>query len=90
MSGPAIAAVIWVLAGSVTAMLPLRLQMVPGVALLISAPVLLVWTGIVHGWLFACIGLLAFASMFRRPLAFLVRRATGRPAPLPPDQERGE
>jgi len=85
MSGPAIAAVIWALAGTATAMLPYRMQMLPGLALLIAAPILLVWIGLVHSWLWAGLGLLAFLSMFRNPLLYFYRRATGRPAPLPPE-----
>ncbi len=87
MSGPFIAAVIWALVGSATAMLPMRMQIVPGLALLISAPLLLVWIGLAHGWLWAALGLLAFLSMFRRPLVYFAARAMGRPARRPDDGE---
>ena len=79
MSTPLIVGALWVLASAVVAMLPMRGQMVPGVALLIAAPVLLVWIGAVHGWLWLALGLFAFASMFRNPLIYFARRAMGLP-----------
>ncbi|MBK6467336.1 MAG: DUF2484 family protein [Rhodobacter sp.] len=85
MTGPATAAVIWVLAATVTAFLPMRAQMLPGLALLAAAPVLIGWIGLSHGWLWALPAVLAFVSMFRNPLRYLIRRALGRPAPLPPE-----
>ena len=42
---------LWVLAATITAFLPMRLQMVPGIALLVAAPVLIVWLGFDFGWL---------------------------------------
>lgn len=72
-------ACLWVLAATATAFLPMRYQIVPGLALLIAAPILIVWIGLDHGWLWAGLGLLAFVSMFRRPLAALIRRARGAP-----------
>ena len=88
MTTTLIAAIAWALAATVTAFLPMRAQMVPGIALLVAAPALIVWIGAVHGWLWALGGLLAFVSMFRNPLLYFARRALGRPAPLPPDLER--
>lgn len=79
---------LWVVASAIVAMLPMRQQMVPGIALLIAAPVLLVWIGYVHGWLFLALGLFAFVSMFRNPLRYFLRRALGRPAPLPKELEK--
>lgn len=90
LSGPAIAAVIWALAATVTALLPMRRQMVPGIVLLMAAPVLIGWTFLVHGWLPSALATLAFVSMFRNPLLYFARRAMGRPAPLPPELERRE
>lgn len=87
MSGALIAAIAWALGATVTAFLPMRAQMVPGIALLVAAPVLIVWIGVAHGWIWAVGGLLAFLSMFRNPLIYFARRALGRPAPLPPDLE---
>ena len=71
---------VWVLAAAVTATLPMRRQMAPGLALLIAAPVLIAWIGAEAGWLAAALGLFAFASMFRRPLLHLARRVGGRAA----------
>jgi Protein of unknown function (DUF2484) len=88
MSLPLILGCIWVLAAAIVAMLPMKRQMVPGVALLIAAPVLLVWIGWVHGWLWLAFGLFAFLSMFRNPLLYFLRRAMGRPAPLPKELEK--
>jgi hypothetical protein len=80
-----IAGCLWVVASAVTAMLPMRRQMAPGVALLLAAPVLIVWIGAVHGWWLAAIGGLAVLSMFRNPLRHFVKRALGRPVTLPPE-----
>ncbi|MFT4151822.1 MAG: DUF2484 family protein [Paracoccaceae bacterium] len=73
MSLPLILACLWVVAGAGVAMLPMRLQFVPGFALLLAAPVLIIWIGAVHGWIWSMIGVLAFVSMFRRPLGALAR-----------------
>lgn len=88
MSPPLILGCLWVLAAAATAMLPMRRQMVPGLALLIVAPGLLVWIGLVHGWLWLAIGLFAFLSMFRNPLLYFLRRALGRPARMPKELEK--
>lgn len=56
----------------------MRMQFPPGIILLISAPVLILWIGATHGWIWAALGLAAFLSMFRRPLWYLVRKAVGR------------
>ena len=77
---------LWVVAGAVTATLPMRLQRYPGLPLLIVAPVLLVWIGLTHGFLWIAVGLFAFVSMFRRPLTYFARMALRLPLPeLPPD-----
>lgn len=88
MSTPLILGCFWVLASAATAMLPMRWQMVPGLALLAAAPVLLVWIGWLHGWLWLAIGLFAFLSMFRNPLLYFLRRARGRPARPPAEPEK--
>jgi Protein of unknown function (DUF2484) len=88
MSLPLILGCLWVLASAVTAMLPMRRQMVPGISLLVAAPVLLVWIGMVHGWIWLGVGVLAFLSMFRNPLLYFARRALGRPAPIPKELEK--
>jgi Protein of unknown function (DUF2484) len=88
MSTPLILGSLWVLAAAGTAMLPMRRQMLPGLALLAAAPVLLVWIGYTHGWLWLAFGVFAFLSMFRNPLLYFLRRAMGRPAPLPKELEK--
>lgn len=88
MSTPLVLGCLWVVAAAATAMLPMRRQMVPGLTLLIVAPALLVWIGYTHGWLWLGIGLFAFLSMFRNPLLYFLRRALGRPAPVPKDMDR--
>ncbi len=85
MTAPLIAAVVWVLAATATALLPMRRQMVPGVILLALAPVLIVWLGAQHGWVWVIPALLAFLSMFRNPLIYFWKRSTGRPVNLPPE-----
>ena len=76
---------LWILAAAVVAMLPMKRQMVPGVALLILAPFLLIWIGWVHGWVWVAAGTFAFLSMFRRPLLHFARRAMGLPSDIPPE-----
>lgn len=78
MASSVLASCLWVLVASGTAMLPLRRQMAPGLVLLLSAPVLMVWMGTEVGWWAAGLGLLAFLSMFRRPLGALLRWSLGR------------
>jgi signal transduction histidine kinase len=88
VSTPLILGAVWVIASAIVAMLPMRRQMVPGIALLVAAPALLVWIGWVHGWIWLALGLFAFVSMFRNPLRYFARRALGRPAPLPKELEK--
>lgn len=71
---------LWVLLGAGTALLPMRRQMAPGLLLLASAPVLIVWIGAQVGWVVGALALLAFLSMFRRPLGALLRWAFRRGA----------
>jgi hypothetical protein len=80
-----IAGCLWVVASAITAMLPMRRQMVPGLALLAAAPVLILWIGATHGWIWSALALFAFLSMFRNPLRYFWNRALGRPAVLPPE-----
>ena len=68
VTGSLIIGCLWVLVATVTAMLPMRRQFPIGVTLLIAAPVLIVWIGVDYGWVVAVLALLAFLSMFRRPL----------------------
>ena len=74
------------LVAAITAMLPMRRQAILGLPLLIAAPVLLVWIGLVHGFLAVAFGTFPFLSMFRRPLNYFARKALGLPLPeLPPE-----
>lgn len=68
---------LWVVAAAITALLPMKRQFPPGIALLIAAPFLLIWIGATQGWLWLAVGLFAFVSMFRRPLIYFGRRALG-------------
>lgn len=87
MSTSLILGCFWVLASAVTAMLPMRRQMIPGVALLAAAPVLLWFIAKDYGvWMFL-ITLLAAVSMFRNPLIYFVRRALGLPVSLPAEMQ---
>ena len=83
MTTPLTFGCLWVIAAAITAMLPIRRQMLPGFTLLAAAPVLLIWIGYVHGWLWLAVGLFAFASMFRRPLIYVARKALGLPVTDP-------
>ncbi len=81
MSTALIAACLWVVAGTLVAALPMRFQIVPGLVLLASAPVILWALAAAHGALPVAFGLFALLSMFRRPLAVLLRRLGGARAP---------
>ena len=80
---------LWVLAATVTAMLPMRRQFPPGIVLLVAAPVLLGFVFYQHGWMAFTLTLLAFLSMFRNPLIYFARKWTGRPVALPGEEDRG-
>ncbi len=85
MSSSLILGFLWVIASAITAFLPMRRQMVPGIALLLAAPVLLWLIAQDYGvWVFL-ITLLAALSMFRNPLIYFARRAMGLPVTLPKD-----
>lgn len=88
MSLPLILGCLWVIASALVAMLPMRRQFPPGIALLVAAPVLLVWIGWEHGWVWLAAGLFAFVSMFRNPLRYFLFKALGRPTPLPKDLQK--
>lgn len=85
MSWPVIAGCLWVLCATVTALMPMRHQTVPGLTLLIAAPVLIGWLGYAHGWWLSVLALLAFGSMFRNPLRYFYARARGQTPELPPE-----
>lgn len=67
----------WVFASAGVAMLPVRRQYFPGIALLLAAPVLIIMSGMQFGWIYALLGLAAFISMFRNPLRYLAARLRG-------------
>ena len=75
--------VLWVFASATVAMLPMRLQYIPGVILLLAAPVLIFFIGQQVGWIAALAGLAAFVSMFRNPLRYLWARLRGEKPELP-------
>ena len=77
MTSSLIAGCLWVLAAAGTAMLPMRRQMAPGLLLLATAPLMILWIAVTVVWWAGLLALLAFLSMFRRPLAALVRWAAG-------------
>lgn len=74
---------LWVLASVVVALLPMRHQYVPGVALLLAAPVLIYLVASAVGWWAAAFALFAFVSMFRNPLRYFLARARGQRPELP-------
>nr|WP_269142631.1 DUF2484 family protein [Sulfitobacter mediterraneus] len=75
--------VLWVFASVGVAMLPIRRQYVPGVILLLAAPVLIVMIGLQMGWLIAALALAAFVSMYRNPLKFLIAKLRGQNPQVP-------
>ncbi len=78
MAVSVILACIWVFASTVVAMLPMRLQFPPGIVLLLSAPVLIVWLGHDFGWFVSVLAFAAFVSMFRNPIRYYWRKWSGR------------
>ena len=74
---------IWVLLATVTALLPMRFQYVPGLTLLALAPVMIIWLGADFGWGWSVAAFLGFASMFRNPLRYLFAKARGLKPELP-------
>ncbi|MCV2869147.1 DUF2484 family protein [Defluviimonas sp. WL0002] len=68
----------WVIMATLTAFLPMRRQVVPGVFLLLAAPVLIVLATLDYGVWAGIAATVGFVSMFRRPLFFLARRALTR------------
>ena len=73
----------WVFASVVVALMPMRLQYVPGVLLLLAAPVLLFEIAKAVGIWASVAGLAAFVSMYRNPLRYFWKRLTGQTVELP-------
>jgi len=74
MSLSLILSCLWVIAASIVAMLPMRRQFAPGIALLLCAPFLLVYLGYQHNPWVVLAASIAILSMFRRPLFFMLKR----------------
>jgi len=74
---------VWVVLATIVAFFPMRRQYVPGVALLVMAPVLIIWLGFDYGLWLAILGTGAFVSMFRNPLLYFYRRARGENPRIP-------
>ena len=90
MSLSLILACLWAIVGTITAFLPMRAQMVPGISLLVSLPFLLGFLGYQHGiWVTLAVTAAAI-SLFRRPLMHLGRwliwRIGGRKGPSPTNE----
>ena len=83
MSSVGILAILWVLASTVVALLPMRLQYLPGGFLLFTAPMLIVAIGVQHGWAWMIPAVLAFLSMYRNPLRYFWRKWRGLPVEDP-------
>lgn len=64
-------------------MLPIRRQYIPGIALLLVAPVLLYFITREVGWIPMLLALAAFVSMFRNPLRYILARLRGQNPELP-------
>lgn len=75
----------WVFAATIVAMLPMRHQYIPGVGLLIAAPLLILWVGVGVAWWAGALALAAFVSMFRNPLRYFLAKARGQNPQLPPE-----
>lgn len=83
MTSSLIAACIWALAATVTALLPMRVQYRLGLALLLTAPALLICLYVENGPWVVTLCLLAILSLFRKPLAYLIRKTLSKTGPKP-------
>lgn len=83
MTPSLIIACLWVIASAIVAFLPMRRQYVPGITLLIAAPILIIWLGYDYGWWLSLVGLFGFVSMFRNPLIYIYRRLRGENPEVP-------
>lgn len=78
MSSLLIAAIAWVFVATATAFLPMRWQLVPGLALIAGAFVLIWMIFVQYGPVPGVLALAAFVSFFRRPLGHLIRKLSGK------------
>ena len=83
MTWPLVAAIIWVIAATITAMLPYSRQFPPGLTLLFTAPLLIAWLAWDQGPVIGLLALAGFASMFRNPLIYFWRKWRGQPMERP-------
>ena len=74
---------LWVLAAAGVAMLPMRHQFVPGITLLLIAPVLIWLIAAQHGLWLGALALFALVSMFRKPLVYYMKKALTRGQEVP-------
>ena len=77
------ASLFWVFASVTVALLPMRFQYAPGLRLVLAAPVLMAWIACDVGSFAAAAALVAFLSMYRNPVFYLVRKAIGLPVRRP-------
>lgn len=75
--------VLWVFASAIVAMLPMRRQYFPGIALLLAAPVLILMVGLQVHWAVGLFALFAFVSMFRNPLRYILAKMRGKNPEVP-------
>ena len=75
--------ILWVFASVLVALLPMRLQYVPGVLLLLAAPVLIFEIAKAVGIWIALAAVVAFVSMYRNPLRYFWKRLSGQKVELP-------
>jgi Protein of unknown function (DUF2484) len=83
MSWSLILGCLWAIAATITALLPMRRQYPPGIALLVAAPALIAVIWVEHGWMFGLPALLGFLSMFRNPLRYFIKKWLGYRVELP-------
>lgn len=74
---PLVLGFLWVLAAALVALLPMRLQFVLGFFLALSALILIVWLSATLSPWIGLAALVAFVSMFRKPLRYFARRLLG-------------
>lgn len=65
----------WVILATGVAFLPFRHQFVPGLLLLLAAPVLIFLITRDFGFIPGAMAALGFVSMFRKPLRYFARKA---------------